>query len=120
MGVLADLVLVLHGTDVPADALHSHAATGGGGGGCYTAWGTTSCLTGYSSAYAGTGIVQTFRFFERSYTLATGGVVGPVCVADTALTATGTAGNFAEETVAFGGDTEYSLSAIVCTLCCPS
>ncbi|MEC7947386.1 MAG: hypothetical protein VX265_07430 [Myxococcota bacterium] len=103
-----------------ADALHSHAATGGGGGGCYTAWGTTSCLTGYSSAYAGTGIVQTFRFFERSYTLATGGVAGPVCVADTALTATGTAGHFAEETVAFGGDTEYSLSAIVCTLCCPS
>ena len=36
-----------------ADALHSHAASGDGGGGCMTAWGRADCPTDYALFYLG-------------------------------------------------------------------
>jgi hypothetical protein len=35
-----------------ADALHTHAGSGGGGS-CYTAWGRSSCVDGWTRAYQG-------------------------------------------------------------------
>ena len=49
-----------------ADQLHTHAAQAGGGGGvCYTAWGTNECSEGFQRAYSGTAI--TSAVFESTY-----------------------------------------------------
>jgi len=58
-------------------------AAGNGGGGTYTAWGTTSCAAGWTSAYSGTAIV-----FASGW-----GIGGPVCSA-TALTTSGVYGSW--------------------------
>ena len=62
-----------------ADALHTHAGSGGGGA-CYTAWGRSSCLDGWAMAYSGYAVSHTATVF-RSGSFGGAGAGGPICIA---------------------------------------
>jgi hypothetical protein len=88
-----------------ADALHTHA--GAGGGACYTAWGVTSCATGFTASYTGT-IVAPFP--------EAGGPPGaPICLGGTVDSrAASTRYLFA----VIGTTTAASTGARGCAVCC--
>jgi hypothetical protein len=89
-----------------AELLHSH--TGHGGGGCYTAWGTTQCGGGFQAMYTGTAI--TAAVFELSYIYP---VAGP-----TVCSATAPAYSGARNRVVFSNGAGHLNSALTCAVCC--
>ncbi|MEC8423720.1 MAG: hypothetical protein VX000_08075, partial [Myxococcota bacterium] len=112
-----------------ADALHSHAAVSGGGGGCYVAWGTSTCGTGYTLMYAG----YSYTAVENSYSTAgsgsyrlVDGAVGQTKCVDAAATLSGsgpTSGGSASGRVAPIWAAGSSLSngyihTLECAMCC--
>lgn len=101
-----------------ADALHGHASSGTGGGGCYVAVGTTSCAEGYALAYSG--------IYGDSMAIypGTGIAATSVCVADEAvvgLTAVG--GSPSRLLYSSGGTASQRIDIVgthlVCAMCCP-
>ena len=104
-----------------ADALHTHASSGGtggtggsgGGGSCYTAVGTDGCGTGYAAIY--TGLMLTA--VEGSW-----GSSGNLCVKSAGVTFQTTT-SYYDFLYALGtGDRYYAVSGsggIQCAMCCP-
>jgi len=114
-----------------ADALHTHAGSGGGGA-CYTAWGRASCLDGWSMAYSGYAVSQTTSIY-RSGTFGGGGAGGPICVAaegaswETFNGYLGSSTYILQRTAALGSDagTNFTVArapdgvpGISCAICC--
>ncbi len=90
-----------------AETLHTH--TGHGGGGCYTAWGTSQCGTGFQAMYTGTAI--TAGVFELQYIYP---VAGPTLCSATAPAHIGNQRN----RVVFSNGAARLNAALTCAVCC--
>lgn len=115
----ADMVRTLTG-GAEADALHTHASSGHGGGGCYTAWGTISCLADYSTAYTGS---AAFSSIWDAWS-GTGAVSSTICISSEA------AESFSASVSAWDNNQIMSVTEgvermipvgerVVCAVCCP-
>lgn len=115
----AEMVRTLTG-GAEADALHTHASSGHGGGGCYTAWGTGVCLADYQTAYTGT---AAFSSIWDAWS-GTGAMSGIICISSAAVDSYDTTisawdnnqihsvANINDRTVLVGDRLE-------CAVCCP-
>ena len=111
----------------------AHAATGGGGA-CYTVWGTTSCGAGHTQIYSGISVntifVQTYQYGTGlTDDPAPGGISASQCINTTSITDNGTAtfpsvGSTTSQTffmmVGTGTNTKYAPNnaSLDCALCC--
>lgn len=114
----AEIVRTLTGGG-DADALHGHpAGHGTGGGGCYTAWGATTCGEGYSLMYSGVMLsdVSVFGSAVSSTSL---------CVDDTVIESyPSTATYLTRQLMTAGTGSHSELPALttdrlLCAMCCP-
>lgn len=106
-----------------ADALHTHAGAASSGGACYTAWGTTSCGTGFSVMYSGIGLMGTLVASTPTWgSNGTSSAVGPMCVNSTTLSAAGGMGGITVNPglTSLAQNLRYSTSAgdLTCAVCC--
>ena len=101
-----------------ADALHTHASSGGtggsggGGGSCYTALGTDVCGAGYAAMYSGVLLTSA----EGSW-----GGTGNMCVKMDAVVDHGTT-TYYDSFFALGNARRYKSAAsegVPCAMCCP-
>lgn len=108
------LAKLVGGSDVLADDLHTHVSdSSAAGGGCYTAMGTSSCGSGYTSMYAGT---LSFPYVAQVNGSATfGGVGSVVCLASWTHTT-----NMSASAGFWGNANEIDHTAKSCALCCAS
>jgi hypothetical protein len=96
-----------------ADALHEHTGHGDGGG-CYTAWGATTCLDGWSTAYDG--------FVLAVDGNGTRGLAGLYCFEDENLLESDSVGYYyrllGPVTGGAFGDYQSTLGEMPCVVCC--
>jgi len=96
-----------------ADSLHTHAASGGGGA-CYTVWGTTSCGAGHTQIYSGQSLVPRSLQGSTSNFRQEGGIGSTICVDISTMSF---------QSISYTNDTVWTYgkkyqSSIPCALCC--
>ena len=98
-----------------ADALHTHASgSGDSGGGCYVAWGLTTCMEGWSAAYDGHSLA-----LSSSYTRE---IAGLYCVEDTSVVESGGVSTWfrllGPLSEGAEGDYQSPTGELPCAVCC--
>lgn len=92
----AQLQTLTGGVESNADALHAHAGSGGGGT-CYTAWGTTECGPDFDKMYDGTAFYPVFyrlNYYQWGYSQSMASGVGDaLCMKDVQVDSNYDSGN---------------------------
>ena len=109
----AEIVRTLTGGG-EADALHTHASGSGGSGGCYVAWGVTTCLDGWTAAYDGYSLA-----LSSSYTR---DVSALYCVEETSVVESGGVSTWfrllGPLSEGVEGDYQSPTGELPCAVCC--
>lgn len=104
-----------------ADALHSHASSGGSGGACLVAWGRSDCPADFTLFYAGRAVqgYGAHRDYGSSDTL-TMALGETLCADPDGLPAseTFTPTNYTQGLIEVGGTTRYQGTGLACAVCC--
>jgi hypothetical protein len=113
----AEIVRTLTGGG-DADALHEHpAGHGEGTGGCYTAWGVTTCGDGYSAMYSGV-VLDDLSIYSSGISST------PLCVADSVIASyPDTVGYLTRQLMTTGAVSGSEVPALtttrlLCAICC--
>ena len=104
-----------------ADALHSHAASGGAGAACLVAWGRADCPADFTLFYAGRAVqgYGAHRDYGSSDTLTM--ALGDTLCADVSGLATSepfTPTHYTQGLLEVGGETRYYRDGLDCAVCC--
>ena len=99
-----------------ADSLHTHAATGGGGA-CYTVWGTTSCGAGHTQIYSGLARASIVTSVSYNKPYSSSGANDSICVEASAVSSALQTSNSSDERVFWANSTTKVLN-VTCALCC--